>query len=261
MRLIALLAELDARRLYLGAGCSSLFTYCTQVLRLSEHAAYGRIEAARAARQYPVVLEMLEAGTLNLTSVGLLRQHLTPENHSEVLASAAHRSKREVEEIVARLRPSLEVASSVRRLPQPTQTLGVTAALNVLSVEPLSTADSVRQAAKTDRPTPSLPAKPTTVKPVAPERYRIQMTVSRETHERLRRVQDLLRHALPTVTPPRSLAARCRYFSNIWIAPRLRRRPGPNSQQAVLPNLATFPLLSGGPRAQRVRGRTVLRRG
>ena len=29
-RLVALLAELDARRLYLGAGYSSLFTYCTR---------------------------------------------------------------------------------------------------------------------------------------------------------------------------------------------------------------------------------------
>jgi hypothetical protein len=45
--LIVALAELDARRLYLGEGCSSLFTYCTQVFHLSEHAAYGRIEAAR----------------------------------------------------------------------------------------------------------------------------------------------------------------------------------------------------------------------
>ena len=53
-RLVALLAELDARRLYLGEGCSSLFTYCTQVLRLSEHAAYGRIEAARIARKFPI---------------------------------------------------------------------------------------------------------------------------------------------------------------------------------------------------------------
>ena len=53
-QLIAALAELDARRLYLGEGCSSLFAYCTQVLHLSEHAAYGRIEAARAARRFPV---------------------------------------------------------------------------------------------------------------------------------------------------------------------------------------------------------------
>jgi hypothetical protein len=48
-QLIALLMELDARRLYLQEGFSSLFTYCTESLRLSEHAASGRIEAARAA--------------------------------------------------------------------------------------------------------------------------------------------------------------------------------------------------------------------
>jgi hypothetical protein len=36
--LIALLIELDARRLYLGQGCSSMFSYCTQVLHLTEHA-------------------------------------------------------------------------------------------------------------------------------------------------------------------------------------------------------------------------------
>jgi hypothetical protein len=49
-RLIALLMELDERRLYLSEGCSSLFTYCTQVLHLSEHAAYNRIETARDDR-------------------------------------------------------------------------------------------------------------------------------------------------------------------------------------------------------------------
>jgi hypothetical protein len=53
--LLALIGELDMRRLYLEEGCSSLFTYCTQVLHLSEHAAYHRIEGARAARQFPII--------------------------------------------------------------------------------------------------------------------------------------------------------------------------------------------------------------
>ena len=57
--LIGSLMELDARRLYLGEGCSSLFTYCTQVLHMSEHAAYGRIEAARAGRRFPMILDLL----------------------------------------------------------------------------------------------------------------------------------------------------------------------------------------------------------
>jgi hypothetical protein len=56
--------ELDTRRLYLGEGCSSLFTYCTQVLHLSEHAAYNRIETARAARFSPGAQRRnLEAGS------------------------------------------------------------------------------------------------------------------------------------------------------------------------------------------------------
>lgn len=56
--LIALLAELDSRKLYLGEGFSSLFTYCTHVLRLSEPAAYSRITVARAARRFPILLEI-----------------------------------------------------------------------------------------------------------------------------------------------------------------------------------------------------------
>lgn len=118
-QLIASLAELDARRLYLGEGFSSLFTYCTQCLRLSEHAAYNRIEAARAARKWPVILEMLADGSITLTTVCLLASHLTSDNHGLVLNAARYKSKREVEQQVAALRPLPPVPSSVRKLPAP----------------------------------------------------------------------------------------------------------------------------------------------
>jgi hypothetical protein len=39
------------------------------------------------------------------------------------------------------------------------------------------------------------------VAPLAPERYKIQITVSRETFEKLRRAQDLLRHTIPNGDP------------------------------------------------------------
>jgi hypothetical protein len=82
VRLIAALAELDARRLYLGEGCSSLFAYCTQVLHLSEHAAYGRIEAARAAQRFPVILSLLADGFITLTTIGLMSAHgASPSPH------------------------------------------------------------------------------------------------------------------------------------------------------------------------------------
>src|SRR5687767_10455839 len=117
--LVAALSELDARKLYLREGCSSLFTYCTQVLHLSEHAAYGRIEAARAARRFTVLLDLLAEGALTLTAIGLLAPHLTVENHQQLLGAARHKTKRDVELLVATLRPQPPVAATVRKLPEP----------------------------------------------------------------------------------------------------------------------------------------------
>src|SRR5262245_26968627 len=79
----------------------------------------GRIEAARAARRCPSIVDLLADGSITLTPVTLLGPHLTPENHREVLTSALHKNKREVEEIVARLRPQPPVAAVVRKLPSP----------------------------------------------------------------------------------------------------------------------------------------------
>ncbi len=79
--LLRAIMEIDSRRLYLGEGCSSMFAYCTQVLHLSEGGAYNRIEAARAAREYPVILELVEQSAITLTTVRLLAPHLSPGNH------------------------------------------------------------------------------------------------------------------------------------------------------------------------------------
>ncbi|HEX9368523.1 MAG TPA: hypothetical protein VF921_17975, partial [Vicinamibacterales bacterium] len=128
VRLIAALGELDRRKLFLGQGCPSLFAYCTQVLHLSEHAAYSRIEAARAARQFPEILAHLASGAVTLTAVCLLAPVLTPENNEELLAAARHKSKREVEHLVATTRPRPDVSTCVRKLPSPRPPQGAPAA-------------------------------------------------------------------------------------------------------------------------------------
>ena len=46
--LLADIAEVDARRLYLPAAHPSMFSYCVHELRLSEEAAFKRIHAARS---------------------------------------------------------------------------------------------------------------------------------------------------------------------------------------------------------------------
>src|SRR5436309_2153941 len=190
VELIAHLAEVEERGLHHAEGFDSMFLYCRQVLLLSEHAAYGRIEAARAARKFPIILEMLAEGSLNLTTVGLVGRHLTRDNYREVLAAAKGRSKSEVEELVARLHPQPDVPSSIRKLPAPP-----VAAPGVLL--PAAAAAP----APSDPPAPAIlppaPARAQVVTPLAPERYKVQFTVSKETCEKLRLAQDLLRHAIP----------------------------------------------------------------
>jgi len=193
-RLVVLLCEVDTRRLYLGQGCSSLFTYCTQVLHLSEHAAYGRIEAARAARRFPLVVERLVSGELTLTGVGLLRSHLTTENHRELLDAARHRSKRDIEELVARLVPRPPVPSSVRKLPAPTASSAASPS-NTTSALPLLAAPSPR--AESPQVAIPPPATSAVVQPLAPERYKVQLTISADTRKKLSQLQDLLRHQVP----------------------------------------------------------------
>jgi hypothetical protein len=201
-QLIASLAELDARRLYLGEGFRSLFTYCTQCLHLSEHAAYGRIEAARAARSWPIVLELLSDGSVTLTTVCLLASHLTADNHRQLLEAAKHKSKREVELHIAVIRPLPTVPSFVRKLPAPkpaSASRPMTATPEAQLAPPAAAPDSPSTNVGARPSTP--PSRPAVVTPLAPERYKVQLTISRETHDKLRKVQDLLRHSIPNGDP------------------------------------------------------------
>jgi hypothetical protein len=198
--LIEALAELDARRLYLEEGCSSLFTFCTEQLHLSESAAYHRITAARTARRFPVILDCLRDGELTMTTISLLAPHLSEENWGRLVEAARYRSKREVEELVAAMHPRPDVPTSVRKLPAPRA-----AALQTppASLE-LAVADAGGEAAnqaEPDAPQPARSPKPAVVRPLAPARYQIQVTVSADTHEKLRRAQALLRHAIPDGDP------------------------------------------------------------
>ena len=184
--LIRSLCEVEARQLHLAIGCGSMFDYCTRVLHLSEHAAYARIAAARWAVDYPLIVDLLVEGAITLTTVTLLGRHLTAENHASVLASARHKSKTEVEKIVAALNPQPDVRSSVRKVPEPRQQVAATVPLAAAPI-------NESQRSSSDPPCPPAPRQ-AVVCPLAPERYKLQVTISDETRAKLRRAQDLLRH-------------------------------------------------------------------
>jgi hypothetical protein len=156
-RLIVLLQEVEARRLYLALGYSSLYTYCTRVLHLSESAAYRRIEVARLARRFPIVLELLESGSVTLEVLHVLNPHLTTANHGALLEQAQHRSRSDVEHMVATLCPRDDVPTAIAQLATP----------------------------------------PSHTAPLAPDRYEVQCTISGEAYQQLRELQDLMRHTVP----------------------------------------------------------------
>ena len=194
--LIAHIAEVDARRLYAREAASSMFIYCTEVLHLSEPEAYLRIAVARACRKHPLLLSMLADGLIHLSGIERLAPHLTPANRGQLLKRAAHRSKRGIEELVAEVAPRPDVPSGMRKLPapqlRPAPVVGAGQAQSAVG----KTGDELRPDGVTERAVPTL-TRPAEVKPLSPERYRVQFTASAELRGKLTRLQALMRSSVP----------------------------------------------------------------
>jgi hypothetical protein len=186
--LVAHIGEVDARRLYAREAAPSMFSYCTEVLNLSEHEAYLRITVARASREHPVLLEMLADGRLHLTAIAKLAPSLTEANRETLLARAEGKSKREVEELVAEVAPRPDVPTMVRKLPERRESQPPT-----LELGPDRVATFLHATAAPAQP----PAPRPVVQPLAPARYKIQFTASAELREKLERLRALMRSSVP----------------------------------------------------------------
>ena len=180
--LLAHIAEVDARRLYVPAGFPSMFLYCVHELHLSEESAFKRIRAARTARQFPAIFEAVAEGRLHLSAVLMLAPYLTPENGGELLAAATHKTRAEIEQLLAQRFPRPDLPARVQALSPAT-----------LSTEPSSSPGPVDQHApgrvESERP------KVTTL---ARQRFALQVTLEQTTHDKLRYLQALLSHQVPS---------------------------------------------------------------
>jgi hypothetical protein len=239
-------------------------------LHLSEGEAYLRIAAARASREHPILLEMLGDGRLHLSGIAQIAPHITARNRETLLRRATHRSKRQIEELIAELAPRADVPALIRKLPDrrghPTSdhlpagahpppdrssagdhppagdhlSAGAAIAPGSPSAGPdipersgqpltrleIDAAERERQGSL-GRPTPSGMGKVVTtnapglvedprrpvsasstppvlrqppapvVQPLAPGRYKVQVTASAELAEKLERLQALMRSQIP----------------------------------------------------------------
>src|SRR6267378_3142093 len=186
--LLAHIAEFDRRRLYLPQGYPSMYAYCVQKLHMSEDVACKRIRAARAALEFPAIFELVAEGRLHLAGVVLLAPYLTQENAADMLGAAAHRTKAEIEELIARRFPRTEEMGLVMALPD----LSAPGRIRVgHDVAGATTAFTVESAPGRIDPRSK-------IEPVAHERFALHLTMDQDMRDKLSYAQDLLGHRLPS---------------------------------------------------------------
>ena len=194
--LLAHLAEVDIRRLYAPAGYPSMHAFCVERLGFSDDAAFRRIRAARAARQFPVLFTAVSGGRLSLAAISLIAPHLTYENVDALIEAATHKRKIEIEEFLAERFASPEappcLAAKIRVIPT-RLTDPMPAPLPLLAAgepEALSPSVEVRNDLLV------LGRVPDSEVPAAP-RFHFQFVVPKSTHDKLCHAQVLLSHSVP----------------------------------------------------------------
>ncbi len=192
--LLAHIAEVDARKLYLPAAYPSMFAYCVGELRLSEDAAFKRIQAARVARRFPAIFDALDEGRLHLSAVVLLAPYLTEETADELLVAATHKRKSEIEQLLAERFPRADVLAWVEAIPassdpRPTEQLA-----------PGHVEDRLASGRVGEEPphAPGPVGDRSKVKPLSAQSFAVQFTLSQRGHEQLRYAQELLGHQIPS---------------------------------------------------------------
>ncbi len=197
MNLILSLIEVENRRLHIEQGYPSLFAYCRDKLRYSEGATLRRIRTARAVRDYPMLLPHLEQGRISLTTVSLISSALTPENGRGLIEQILDKSQKEVEELIATLKPEksrIETIKPVGLLPK--QASAPTAPL-LFSSAPTESLPSNSLNIRSECATLSSD-NPATPQPAKPEcRFELRFSVSNEVRKRLGDVQRVLSGKYP----------------------------------------------------------------
>jgi 5-methylcytosine-specific restriction endonuclease McrA len=217
--MVSYIGEIQRRKLFRAKGYSSMYLYCVQAWRMSEHMAWKRIRVATVARRFPVVLDMIADGRLHVSAVVQLSPHRESQAFPELLKAAVHRTRAEIELLLAERFPQPDQPTEVRPLmvsaprqgmaPGPVEPTHVESECGDSGPAGESQArgacetvpDGPGTPEQSESPTRSVlpmnvpvPAERARVRPLAPQRFAIQVTVGQATHDKLRRAQDLLGH-------------------------------------------------------------------
>jgi hypothetical protein len=124
---------------------------------------------------YPQILEKVRRGELHLSGINLLGPKLTPANCDELLRVATHKSKREIECLLADREPRRDAPSRVRRLP--TRREELPPPQRVLTPQPRRS--EIQE-------------------PLGNQRFKVQFTACAELTDKIEEAKALLRHSVPS---------------------------------------------------------------
>ena len=231
--LVACIAEVERRQLFLAAGYSCMHAYCVGHLGLSGDAAFRRARAARTALEHSAIFDALADGRLHLTAVVLLAPHLRelePEIAAELLQAAEHKSKFEIQMLIAERFPQADLPTSVA----PVAERAAQTRLAPAPVDGTEAGHSTGQASCGLAPAPVMGSAPyATVTPLSPQRLAFRATITRKAYEKLLYAQTLLSHAVPSgdlaEVVERAIDALVTQAEKQKLGPASRLRPGRSS--------------------------------
>ena len=162
---------------------------------------------------------MLRDGRIHMSGMALLVPVLTPENRDAVLERATHKSKRQIEQLVAELSPRPDVPSVMRKLPGPRPApppgasdsgdqgiagtpglvpgTGAVSRASQLVPGTVAVSQALELVPGTGGSPASAALRRSVVEPLSPGRYKVQFTVSAELHDQLERLAALMCSEVP----------------------------------------------------------------
>jgi hypothetical protein len=205
-KLLAHMAEYDRRQLCAKRGHSTLFYYCLNTLGFDEGGAFRRIRAARVARQWPEVLDLIEKGRLHLTALIVLSPLLTDRNRKDIFQLAQGKTRRDLEAIVAERLPKSPQSDFARRMPvaggwsiavsSPPQAIDALPSKNVASVSSAEPPQVPPVAANAAGPG-ARPWEWQAMVPISIDRIRIGFDAAIAVMHLIDRARQVLRHKYP----------------------------------------------------------------
>ena len=209
------LAEIDARRLFLQRGCSSLFDYAVRELGYSDAAAGRRIGAVRLCADQPDARERLRDGSLTLSAAAELQWAFDRQRRRGSISGTASRAPvgsapgnaTATEDLAAAVpagsAPSGSAADATpprTSVPPASPPLVLDAAGRQKLVEDAAgkSARQVRRMLADLDPELAVPAD--RVRPLGDGRYELKALIDADCHQGLEQLRGLLSHVDPRMT-------------------------------------------------------------